>query len=37
MNRNTAALPLETKPGSAQVDFGEAPFIYQGEQVTYLI
>ena len=34
-----AALPLETKPGSAQVDFGEAPFIYQGEQVTlpYLV
>jgi transposase len=34
-----AALPLETKPGSAQVDFGEAPFKYQGEQITlpYLV
>lgn len=34
-----AALPLETKPGSAQVDFGEAPFIYHGEQITlpYLV
>lgn len=29
-----AALPLETKPGSAQVDFGEAPFKYQGESIT---
>jgi len=34
-----AALPLENKPGSAQVDFGEAPFKYQGEQITlpYLV
>ena len=29
---NQAALPLESKAGSAQVDFGEAPFKYQGEQ-----
>lgn len=36
---NQAALPLENKPGSAQVDFGEAPFKYQGEDVTlpYLV
>ncbi|KKB43117.1 Mobile element protein [Bacillus thermotolerans] len=34
-----AAIPLETKPGSAQVDFEEAPFKYQGEQITlpYLV
>ena len=34
-----AALPLENKPGCAQVDFGEAPFKYQGEQITlpYLV
>jgi len=34
-----AALSLESKPGSAQVDFGEAPFKYQGEQITlpYLV
>ncbi|MGE7588536.1 hypothetical protein [Peribacillus sp. NPDC101480] len=25
---NQAALPLESKAGSAQVDFGEAPFNY---------
>jgi transposase len=36
---NQVALPLENKPGTAQVDFGEAPFNYQGEQVTlpYLV
>ena len=36
---NQAALSLESKPGSAQVDFGEAPFKYQGEQITlpYLV
>ncbi|WP_432356963.1 IS21 family transposase [Sporosarcina sp. UB5] len=28
-----AALPLEAKPGTAQVDFGEAPFLYKGEEV----
>lgn len=28
-----AALPLETKPGAAQVDFGEAPFLHEGEEV----
>ncbi|KGA96737.1 integrase [Alkalihalobacillus alcalophilus ATCC 27647 = CGMCC 1.3604] len=34
-----AALPLEHQPGMAQVDFGEAPFIHKGEQVTlpYLV
>jgi len=34
-----AALPLENKPGAAQVDFGEAPFDYQGEQIVlpYLV
>lgn len=34
-----AALPLDTKPGAAQVDFGEAPFLYQGEEVIrhYLV
>lgn len=34
-----AALPLESKAGSAQVDFGEAPFKYQGEEITlpYLV
>src|SRR5690606_28755052 len=34
-----AALPLEHKPGAAQVDFGEAPFDYQGEQIVlpYLV
>lgn len=31
---DAAALPLEAKPGSAQVDFGVAPFKYQGESVT---
>lgn len=32
-------LPLESKPGSAQVDFGEAPFKYKGEQIVlpYLV
>lgn len=30
-----AALPLESKPGTAQVDFGEAPFKYRGEVVTW--
>lgn len=36
---NQVALPLESKPGTAQVDFGEAPFMYQGEQITlpYLV
>ncbi|MFS0614224.1 IS21 family transposase [Lederbergia ruris] len=36
---NQAALPLEDKPGAAQVDFGEAPFEYQGEKITlpYLV
>lgn len=36
---NQAALPLENKPGSAQVDFGEAPFKYQGEDIVlpYLV
>lgn len=34
-----AALPLESIPGNAQVDFGEAPFIYGGEEVVlpYLV
>lgn len=34
-----AALPLETKPASAQVDFGEAPFIENGEEIVlpYLV
>ncbi|PKG21517.1 IS21 family transposase [Niallia nealsonii] len=34
-----AALPLENRPGAAQVDFGEAPFKYQGEQIVlpYLV
>jgi transposase len=34
-----SALPLKHKPGCAQVDFGEAPFKYQGEQITlpYLV
>lgn len=34
-----AALPLEAIPGTAQVDFGEAPFIYEGEEMTlpYLV
>ena len=34
-----AALPLQTIPGTAQVDFGEAPFLYQGEEVIrhYLV
>lgn len=30
----SAALPLETKPATAQVDFGEAPFIHRGEHVN---
>ena len=34
---NQAALPLENKPGTAQVDFGEAPFKYQGEQITLTV
>lgn len=29
-----AALPLESIPGTAQVDFGEAPFIYGGEEIV---
>jgi transposase len=34
-----AALPLEAKPGTAQVDFGEAPFIHNGEVIDlpYLV
>jgi transposase len=34
-----AALPLEAIPGTAQVDFGEAPFVYGGEEITlpYLV
>ena len=28
-----AALPLESIPGIAQVDFGEAPFVYRGRSV----
>jgi transposase len=33
------SLPLEAKPGTAQVDFGETPFIYQGRIVNlhYLV
>ena len=30
----SAALPLEAKPATAQVDFGEAPFIYKGEHIN---
>lgn len=30
----SAALPLEAKPATAQVDFGEAPFIYKGEHMN---
>jgi transposase len=33
-SNETASLPLESKPGTAQVDFGEAPFKYEGEIVT---
>lgn len=29
-----AALPLESIPGTAQVDFGEAPFIYGGDEIV---
>ncbi|MGS2776977.1 IS21 family transposase [Robertmurraya sp. GLU-23] len=34
-----AALQLESIPGTAQVDFGEAPFIYAGEELVlpYLV
>lgn len=34
-----AALPLESKPATAQVDFGEAPFLYQGKHIDlpYLV
>ena len=34
-----AALPLETKMATAQVDFGEAPFLYQGKHIDlpYLV
>ncbi|WP_108672403.1 IS21 family transposase [Peribacillus acanthi] len=33
------SLPLEARPGTAQVDFGEAPFKYQGEEMVlpYLV
>ncbi|MBT2708645.1 IS21 family transposase [Pseudomonas sp. ISL-84] len=36
---NDPALPLEAKPGTAQVDFGEAPFVYGGEEIVlpYLV
>lgn len=36
---NDAALPLESIPGTAQVDFGEAPFFYGGEEIVlpYLV
>lgn len=30
-----AALPLEARPGTAQVDFGEAPFKHGGKSVVY--
>lgn len=30
---DVAALPLEAKAGTAQVDFGESPFLYKGEEV----
>jgi transposase len=30
----SAALPLEAKPGTAQVDFGEAPFKHYGEEIV---
>lgn len=35
----SAALPLEAKTGTAQVDFGEAPFQYDGKMITlpYLV
>lgn len=34
-----AALPLESIPGTAQVDFGTAPFVYQSEsmELPYLV
>ncbi len=34
-----AAIPLEAIPGSSQVDFGEAPFVYGGEEMVlpYLV
>lgn len=31
---NDAALPLEAIPGTAQVDFGDAPFVYGGEEIV---
>jgi hypothetical protein len=36
---NGAALPLEAIPGTAQLDFGEAPFIHEGEEIVlpYLV
>lgn len=36
---NEATLPLASRPGTAQVDFGEAPFLYRSESVTlsYLV
>jgi transposase len=36
---NEAALPLEAAPGTAKVDFGEAPFVYGGEEIVlpYLV
>ena len=37
MKQNQAALPLRQKPGAAQVDFGEAPFKYQGEEISFTI
>lgn len=40
LEENQAAyLPLESRAGTAQVDFGEAPFLYQGKEVVrpYLV
>ena len=36
---NEAAIPLEAVPGTTQVDFGEAPFVYGGEEIVlpYLV
>lgn len=31
----SAALPLEVRPATAQVDFGETPFVYKGERVMF--
>ena len=40
LEENQAAyLPLESRAGTAQVDFGEAPFLYEGKEVVrpYLV